>query len=248
MSDLNPCVPQKEWRFKKFTGCVSLLSFISMLGWLVALTAVTWFAFFKPIMAFLSYKVEMTAEVLETYGPARKEGSPSRIKLEQFTHQDSAVANMMLQSIYQNDAIAKSGIDLKDQQADLGKVDTSKTDELVLQAVREYTDLELMTVLRYSRNIWDESAKPYNDPKLNTTVINREKIDHLTALTKEQKDDLSSCYKKLEEKFSNPFSYLIHLRSIGTCSPYGKHEPTFWGTYNSVFKFAEEVDSDGNII
>lgn len=254
MTELKPCVTREHWRFKKFTGCASPASFIASLIWLVVLTAATWFVFFKPLLAFTTYKVELTSAVLQAYEPAKVEGSEGRIKLEQLSHQDSGVANIILKSLYRNEAIKESGIDLKDPQADISKVDTRKVDELVLQAMREYTDLELKTVLQSNSDIWDGSSKPLGsrdgDEEFNFSVsmINKSKIDHLTTLTQGQKDELAACYKKLDEKFSNPFMLLIHLRAVGTCTPYGQHEPSFFGMFKSMFVIGEEVDGDGKEI
>lgn len=252
MFDVKKYILEPEALHKQSTKRSAIFSLVASLVWFAILSATTWIVFFKPLMTFTSYKVAFTADVLQVFNSAKPEGSDGRIRLEQMTHQDSGVANVILQSFYRFDAIKNSGIDLKDPNADLSKVDTRKIDELVLQATREYTDFELKTVLEYSREIWDESLKPLESDvegiKLSTSIINKNKIDHLTTLSQGQKNELATCYEKLEDKLSNPLKLLINIHSIGTCSPYGLNEPTFFGTYTAMFKVATKVDSDGNEI
>lgn len=248
MPELKPCVPKEEWRFKKFTGCATPARFAYSLTWLIVMTVATWFVVFKPMFAYLAYKANQTVAVVEVYDTAKVAGSDGRIKLEQMTHQDSGLANIILQALYRADAIKSSGIDLKLSNADTSTVDTKKADELVLQAMREYSDYELLFVLRAASDVWDEGSKPLGlgegDDELNysQSIKNKSKIDHSSTLTKEQKDEISACHKKLDETFSNPVLLLINLRTVGSCSPYAGKEPTFLGTYSSMFKISEDTD------
>ncbi|MBI6885779.1 hypothetical protein [Pseudomonas putida] len=193
--------------------------------WLLVSMSLTWIFFLKPCLEYTGYKANQAFEAIEVYEKAKEGDQQGLIALEQMTHMDSYLANIFLQQIYLGDSIAKSGINIDDEYADLGKVDTSKSDNLILQALREYSDMELRMVLSANAGKWSTDKQKMTDQLATMSgakpsVRNRLILEYTTTMTDTQKEMLSACYKKLNEKLSNPVWIMANLRSIGTCSSY----------------------------
>jgi hypothetical protein len=172
----------------------------------------------KPSLEYLDYQLKHDTAATKLFRKALYGTPEDLVRLEQMTHEDSSLANAMVRNVYRREAIKVSGVQLEDPNADLSKIDTQKIDGLVLQAMREYSDLELMAVLGQVREVWDSrlptalSISPYVDNAL--------KISAMSTFSAEQKAEIESCYEKLQDKFSNPLWILANMRSIGTCSQY----------------------------
>lgn len=200
------------------------LRLFSSLMWFIICALAMWVFYFKPTFEHLGLKEKQALEIMMIYPDAKSEGSSGRIRLEQLSHEDSFIAVVMLESLYISDSVKKSGIRLEDQDADLSKIDTSGRDRLVLQAYREYSDLELKYVLSSNSQLLslDPDKEADSDiaefPNISTKLKNNIRLQYSTSLTKEQKSELLACKEKLDEKFSNAFWILANLRSHGTCS------------------------------
>lgn len=227
---------------KKITGGVVSTTL------LVVAVAFTHIAFFKPLIEFIDFKTYQAADTVRAYDGARK-GDPESLKrMVQLTHEDSGIAYIFLSAIYRNDAIKASGIDLKDPEAKLETVDFTQADQLVFQALREASDMELNFILMATSEAWSEDglSKMTNGAEsmtVSTGIKNRIKLDGHSSFTAEQKTELQACSKKLTEKFSNPYWSILNIRSLGTCSKHpGDGSFAKLLSLSSIFDVSVDVD------
>jgi hypothetical protein len=209
----------------------------------VAIGVAFHFLWAKPTYEYAEYKSHKISEVLAEFDAASNGDEKAIRKLEQLSHEDSGWATYaMLMGIYKNQAIAASGIDLSNPDANLDLVDPSRTDDLLLQAMREENDIELYSLLYVKRGMFDDEEKKRtedNVAELGQKIINRTKIDNKSTLSQETRDSLLACYKTLDEKFSHPFNRVLDVRAIGACS---KNPPN--GSFIRMMKEAYGIKTD----
>jgi hypothetical protein len=180
------------------------------------------FLWTKPTFEYLDYRQSKAVELINTYDQAAKGDQQAIRRIEQLTHEGTGyLSYAMLSSIYKKEAIESSGIRLRDPDANLDLVNLEKPDELILQAMREEIDLELLIILRNNRSKFDDAARTQSLEDVATLpplTANQVKLDAKSTFDQATKDKLLTCYKKLEEKFSHQLNLLLDMRSIGACS------------------------------
>lgn len=197
----------------------------------------------KPTYEYAEYKLNKISEALVAFDTARNGDEKAIRRMEQLTHEDSGWATyVMLAGIYKKQAIDASGIDLNDPHANLDLVDLSKSDELVLQAMREENDLELYNLLYSVRGAFDNEESARNEAHVadfDQKIINRSKLDNKSTFSQETKDRLLTCYKTLDERFSHPFTRVLDVRAIGACS---ENPPD--GSFIRIMKETYGIETD----
>jgi hypothetical protein len=208
---------------------------------LAAAIAATHFFFMKPAVEEAAFKMQSSAESMSLYKAAREGDQKAFERLEQMTHEGSLMSYVLLDSMYTKQAIKDAGIDMNSPNPNLESVDLSKSSNLILQAVRELDDQDLLFLLNASDERFDpeRQAKLLADaPDERPAVKNSNKLDTLSTFDQPTKDKLLACNKKLKEKFPNDFYKLLYMRSHGACLD---HPIEF--TPISYFKMAAELIS-----
>jgi hypothetical protein len=203
--------------------------------------AATHFLFMKPAVEELAFKIQGATESAQLYGKVREGDAKALERLEQMTHERSALSYLFLDALYIKQAIKDAGIDLNVPNPNFEKADLSKSSALILQAVRELDDQDLLTVLNAS----DERFDPERQAQLladvsgeRSALKNSKKLDTLSTFDQPTKDKLLACHKKLKAKFTNDFSKLLYMRSHGACL-----DNPIEFTPLSYFKMASELIS-----
>ncbi len=184
--------------------------------------AFLWLILFKPFLEKTIYRISQSYQAMESFRSARSanELNNSIENLEKLTHEGSGVAYVLLQSIYRVEDLKRSGIDLRESNADLESVDFTQSDDLLRRAFLTADDIELQFILRSNSSLFSEmdiEEKDMNGNPLKASTINSMKISSMSTLTQEEKDELKACLAKLNEKFPSGFWMILNYHSVGTC-------------------------------
>lgn len=186
-----------------------------------ALFAGTHYLVFKPLFEDLDRWAKKTSEVEHLYKPA-SEGDPASLaRLEQITHENNGLAYLMMISIERKNAIKASGIDLMAPDANVEAIDVSKTQALLLQAMRELSDLELYGVLKEESPMFDKEQRDLYirfDVNSHVWTKNTNRYVWHSTLDKATQDRLLHCKNKLESTYNNTLLAVLNLRARGACS------------------------------
>ena len=208
---------------KKTSRYVAIATCIFNLVFWAGAIVITHFLVFKPMFETIDYKITNTQEVFKVYSLASKGDQKALDRLEQLSHKDVSSAYVMLGMIYREDALQKAGIDLKDPNASFDSVDLSKSNAVILRAVEELRDLELLNVLRDSEALFNDADRDriinnIKDAEISAGLKNRAKFSAYSTFDRATKDQLSACKLKLEEKFTNEWTFIINFHSFGSCT------------------------------
>jgi hypothetical protein len=223
--------------------------FVNIVLW-VALFAGTHFLVFQPLFIELDKAAKKTTEVGQLFTPARDGDPVAMARLEQMTHENSGLAYLVLMAIERKHAIKASGVDLNDPHANIGSIDVTKTDALLMQAMRELSDLELVYVLRSQSSAFDstEQAKERELTKDESVLIrNHTELDTRSTLDQATKDGLLSCRDKLAKKYDSVAISLLNLHTSGTCSM-GEPKTTYASFKSNMASFGVESNAIEGLI
>lgn len=189
--------------------------------------ALTWVLFFKSWFEYVGYQQNVTFRAAKLYEQVRDSNDQAAMKeLENLSHQNNAIAAAFLSSLYKREAIKNSGIDMKDPDADVSKVDSGKIDSLILQAIREYNDEQLLMFLDTTNSRWrldSDSALKENLSKLesySTSVKNSVKLEYSTTLSQEQRTDIEACFNTLKKEDRQSYFSILTSRTTGSCTEF----------------------------
>lgn len=208
---------------KKTSLYVTIATCIFNLVFWAGAIVITHFLVFKPVFETTDYKLTNTQEVFKVYSQASKGDQKALDRLEQLSHKDVSSAYVMLGMIYRDDALEQASVDLKDPNASFDSVDLSKSNAVILRAVEELRDLELLNVLRDSEALFNDADRDrivnnIKDADISTSLKNRAKFRAYSTFDQATKDQLSACKLKLEEKFKNEWTFIINFHSFGSCT------------------------------
>lgn len=208
---------------KKFGRYSIIATAVINTAFLIGLIVITQYLVFRPILQDIDYKVTNTSEVFQIYPQASSGDQKALDRLEQLTHKDTSSAYTVLGMIYRKDALKQAGVDMNDPNVDFLPVDLSKSNELIMRAVEELRDLELLIVLRYSEQLYnneksDKILSGLTEKTLPTEIKNKIRFVTYSTLDQQIKDQLRDCKAKLEEKFKNEVNFLINFNSFGSCT------------------------------
>lgn len=208
---------KKSSRYVTIATCIFNLVF-----WCGAII-ITHFLVFKPVFEIIDYKLTNTLEVIDVYALASKGDQKALDRLEQLSHKDVSTAYVMLNMLYREGALKKADVDMADPKAIFEAVDLGKSNAVILRAVEEARDIELLSVLRNSSEQFDDTERDrilsaLDDAEVSTTLKNRAKFRVYSTFDQQTKDQLTACKAKLEEKFSDEWKFIINLHSFGSCT------------------------------
>jgi len=208
---------KKKSRYAIIATCIFNLAFLA--GAIV----LTHYLVFKPVFEIIDYKLTNTLEVFEIYPQASKGDQKALDRLEQLTHKDVSSAYVLLSTLYREDALKRAGVDMTDPKASFEAVDLSKSNAVILRAVEESRDMELLSVLRNSDDLFNNTERDrmlsgLDESELSTTLKNRIKFQVYSTFDQQTKDQLTACKLKLEEKFSDEWKFMINFHSFGACT------------------------------
>ena len=208
---------------KKFGRYSIIATAVINTAFLIGLIVITQYLVFTPILEAIDYKATNTEEVFQIYPQASSGDQKALDRLEQLTHKDTSSAYTILGMIYRKDALKQAGVDMKDPNANFQSVDLSKSNELIMRAVEELRDLELLIVLRYSEEQYNDKKSDailsgLTEKTLPTEIKNKIRFLTYSTLDQQMKDQLNDCRVKLEEKFKNEVKFLINFNSVGACT------------------------------
>jgi hypothetical protein len=182
----------------------------------------SYYAHFKPASEYLEYTRAKSHEAFEAFNKA-VDGDPKAVtRLEELTHEGAGWKSyVMLSDIYKRAAIKDAGFDYNDPNANLELVDVSKSDNLMLRAMREETDLNLHSILYSWRLKFDDNEKNAMLEKSNGDtpyVSNFIKLESKSTFDQATKEKLLACFNKLDSRFSNVYKQSLGYSAIGGCS------------------------------
>ncbi|WP_408601522.1 hypothetical protein [Pseudomonas sp. PLMAX] len=208
---------KKKSRYAIIATCIFNLAFLA--GAIV----LTHYLVFKPLFEAIDYKLTNTIEVIDVYKQASKGDQKALDRLEQLSHKDVSTAYVMLNILYREDALKKAGVDMTNPKATFEAVDLSKSNTVILRAVEEARDLELLSVLRNSEELFNDTERDrifsgLDDAEVSTTLKNRAKFSVYSTFDQQTKDQLTACKLKLDEKFKHQWAFFTNFHSFGACT------------------------------
>ncbi|MBI6885778.1 hypothetical protein [Pseudomonas putida] len=191
------------------------------------LAALTWALFFKSWFEYVGYQQNVTIRAAKLYEQVRDSNDQAAMRdLEKLSHQNNAIAALFLSSLYKKEAITKSGINMKDPDADTSKVNGEKIDSLILQAMQEYNDEELWVFLSGTSSRWRLDADVVLKEKLSalekysTSIKNSVKLEYSTTLSQEQRSAAEACFNILSKVDRQSYLSILSARTTGSCTEF----------------------------
>lgn len=208
---------KKKSRYVIIATCI-----FNLLFWAGAFV-VTHYLVFKPLFEAIDYKRTNIIEVIEVYSPASKGDQKALDRLEVLSHKDVSIAYVMLNMIYRAEALKKTGVDMDDPKATFESLDLSKSNAIILRAVEEASDLELLSILRSADELFDDAERnrmlaDADEMSVSTNIKNRIKFQIYSTFDQQTKDQLTACKLKLEEKFKHQWAFFTNFHSVGACT------------------------------
>lgn len=195
---------------------------IGLLTWVI-LIFLTDIIYFEPLFKDIDYKLSNSLKAVEEFPKAAKGDQESIARLERLSHKNLSVAYLMLDSIYRTDALKAAGVDMNDPNASFDSVDLSKSRDLILRAVDEIGDFELLLLLQSAEVQFDDSKRDtmlagVDDLGTGEIIKNQIKFSAKSAFDQATRERLKSCKARLDEKFSNRIMLLVYFRDYGFCT------------------------------
>lgn len=208
---------------KKKSRCFTIAAFITNMVFWAGAIVITHYLVFKPLFEAIDYKRTNILEVIEIYSPASKGDQKALDRLEVLSHKDVSIAYVMLNMIYRAEALKKAGVDLDDPKATFESLDLSKSNAIILRAVEEASDLELLSILRSSEDLFDDAERnrmlaDADEMSVSTNIKNRIKFQVYSTFDQQTKDQLTACKLKLDEKFKHQWTFITNFHSFGACT------------------------------
>ena len=199
-----------------------IFSFIGNAIFWIGLMAATHVMVVRPLIETMDYKLDNVLKMMAEYPLASKGDQKSLERIEHLSYRDVALAYVMLGEFSRADELKAARIDMSDPNVTFASVDLSKSNALILRAVQGLSDAELLTALGYWNELFNDAERDrilsLADSASTETHRNYARYSAYSTLDQETKNQLNSCKMKLEEKFSNSLSYLVHLKSYGACT------------------------------
>lgn len=207
---------------KKSRSVIIATCIFNLIFWAGAIV-ITHFLVFKPLFEAIDYKLTNTIEVIEIYKPASKGDQKALDRLEVLSHKDVSIAYVMLNMIYRAEELKKAGVDMDDPKATFESLDLSKSNAVILRAVDEASDLELLSLLRSADDLFNDAERDQalgnlDEMSVSTNIKNRIRFQVYSTFDQQTKEQLTACKLKLEEKFKNQWTFITNFHSVGACT------------------------------
>lgn len=208
---------------KKKSRCFTIAAFIINMVFWAGVFVITHYLVFKPLFEAIDYKRTNIIEVIDIYSPASKGDQKALDRLEVLSHKDVSIAYVMLNMIYRAEALKKAGVDLDDPKATFESIDLSKSNAIILRAVEEASDLELLSILTSADELFDDTERnrmlaDADEMNVSSNIKNRVKFQIYSTFDQQTKEQLTACKLKLEEKFKNKWTFITNFHSVGACT------------------------------
>jgi hypothetical protein len=211
----------------------------------VALFAGTHILVFQPLFLELDKAAQKVIEVGNLYKPASEGDSVAMARLEQLTHENAGIAYLILMNIERKHAVKAAGVDFNDPNANIGSIDVTKPQALLMQATRELSDLELLYVLNSESSVFDDMdrAKKLEIAKEQSVwARNQAEFETRTTLDQATKDKLVACRDKMAKKYDTLAISVLSLHAYGSCS--GDEPKTSYASFSQDLKaFGNQFDA-----
>lgn len=207
------------------------------------------FFILKPIVDESAFKVLIAEETSKLFKPAIDGDAKALEGLERFAHEDSMLAYLFLTSIYERKADKAAGININEPNQNFEAVDYSKSSNLILQAVRELDDADLLYVLTAYRGKFDPELQTKLTSKTDWDSIRSQNFarrETISSFDQPTKEKLLACHKKLKEKLPNELYKMLYNRSHGACldNPVDLTPLKYWGFSAEMISQTVAVKSD----
>lgn len=186
----------------------------------------------KPIFESGDYYLRTLGAMSSAYDNKDK----TLAEFERLSYRNNGVVFMALDAEYRIQALKSSGIDMEIPQESFDSVDLTKSDALLLRAIDQLSDVELLMVLKAKEIRFDEAKaedrrkNPGKCDKSPVRCSNYVNFDQFSKLDQDTKARLRACKIKLQEKLPNRLMSIVNMNSYGTCTE------TAPGTLGSIIK------------
>jgi hypothetical protein len=180
----------------------------------------THFFVVKPVFDEAAFKIRVAEETSNLFRPALDGDAKAIEGLERFAQEGSMLSYLFLNAIYDKQAIKAAGIDIKEPNPNFESVDFTKSSNLILQAVHQLDDDDLLYVLSGMRGKFDpirQSELLAETPGDNTRSKNISKSETFSTFDQQTKDRLLACHQKLKKKLPNRFYRMWYVNARGAC-------------------------------